>query len=81
MTVSQALASAAALTGQVIPTAEAVRWLSELDGRLSLVLFGAAHIYMYTRSADTAFYTWFCFHHDTGYAERVERVNKVLPFL
>ena len=38
MTISEALAHAAALTGQTVSAAEGVRWLSELDGRLALEL-------------------------------------------
>ena len=37
MLISEALTHAAALTGQAMP-ADAVRWLSELDGRLALEL-------------------------------------------
>ncbi len=38
MLISEALAHAAALTGQTVSAAEGVRWLSELDGRLALEL-------------------------------------------
>ena len=38
MTISEALAHAAALTGQAVSAGEGVRWLSELDGRLALEL-------------------------------------------
>ena len=38
MTISDALARARALTGQVFDTATLVGWLSELDGRLALEL-------------------------------------------
>ena len=40
MLISEALAHAAALTGQALP-ASAVRWLSELDGRLAFELYRA----------------------------------------
>ena len=38
MTISDAIAQAKALTGQVVADAAAVRWLSELDGILALTL-------------------------------------------
>ena len=41
MLISDALASASALTGQAIAEADAVRWLSELDGRLAFELYRA----------------------------------------
>ena len=36
MTITQAITSAQALTGQVVDQATLVRWLSELDGQLAL---------------------------------------------
>ena len=42
MTISEALAVAGALTGQTVDAAAAVRWLSELDGRLALELYRTA---------------------------------------
>ena len=41
MLISEALTAAAALTGQSVDADAAVRWLSELDGRLAFELFGA----------------------------------------
>ena len=53
MLISQALAAAGALTGQAIDAATAVRWLSELDGRLALELYGADAFTPYDPDADT----------------------------
>ena len=39
MTVSEAISNTTALTGQVVPNATLVRWLSELDGRLAFELY------------------------------------------
>ena len=42
MLISEALAAAGALTGQTVDGAAAVRWLSELDGRLAFELYRMA---------------------------------------
>ena len=39
MLISEALSAAAALTGQTVDAATAVRWLSEADGRLAFELY------------------------------------------
>ncbi len=39
MTISDAMANAQALTGQVVDQATLVRWLSELDGQLALTFY------------------------------------------
>ena len=52
MLISDALALAAALTGQALP-ASAVRWLSELDGRLAFELYRAEAWTPYDPTDDT----------------------------
>lgn len=41
MTISGAIAAATAMTGQVVDNATMLRWLSELDGKISFEVFGA----------------------------------------
>lgn len=52
MLVKDAIAEAAALTGQVVTQATALRWLSELDGKIAFDVYGADAWAPYT-DADT----------------------------
>ena len=54
MTISEAIAQSTALTGQAVPDATLVRWLSELDGRLALTLGRSGTWTPYDAAADLA---------------------------
>ena len=53
MLISEAISHATALTGQVVATAELVRWLSELDGRLAFETFRVPEWHPYDPTDDT----------------------------
>ena len=54
MTISDAITSAEALTGQVVDNATLVRWLSELDGQLALTFYRAERFTPYDPATDGA---------------------------